>query len=316
MKRCAPLFPSAVLALSTAAASESPWLRNTPQSESDLVRIQESLLDILPEARKAVVHVDLGGGAGSGVIVSPDGMVLTAGHVCMKPGKELHVVLHDGRRYKAEAKGISKFSDSGLIQITDPDMKDLPTVPMAPSDKAVVGDWVFSVGHPGGLDKARGSVVRLGRIISKRSARIRTDCKVVGGDSGGALFNMDGEVIGIHSRITRNPEENYHCPIEAYHAEMKALIAGDVLTRQGGWLGAAVKKEDGRLVVRLVMEGSAAETAGLQYGDEIVEVEHESCFDEDEWKLRIGVHEVGEKVHLKVLRDGKELAFDIPLGKR
>lgn len=318
MKRLIWFTLPALLAGMTFSAdtSETPWLHATPQSESDLLRIQDSLLQSLPEARKAIVHIDLGNGAGSGVIVSKDGMVLTAGHVCIEPGKKLHVVLDDGRRYEAEALGVSDFADSGLIQITDEKMENLPTAPMAPSDKATVGDWVYSVGHPGGLDKARGSVVRLGRIISKRSARMRTDCRIIPGDSGGALFNMEGEVIGIHSRITKHNEENYHCPIEAYHADMNALRASQKLTRQGGWLGAAVKRETSGLVVRLVQDDTSAAKAGLQYGDQILEVNHESCLDEDDWKLRIGVHEIGEKIHIKVLRDDAELDFVIELGKR
>lgn len=292
------------------------WAADNPKSEGDLIAIQEAFLDILPEARKAIVCVKLGGGSGSGVIVSKDGLVLTAGHVSMAPGQELELVLTDGRTLKAETLGRSDFADSGLIRITDDDKENLPHAPMAPSDKAKVGEWVFSVGHPGGYDKARGTVVRLGRIISKRSARMRTDCKIVMGDSGGALFNMDGEVIGIHSRISKNVEDNYHCPIEAYYADWDALMGGDVVSRQGGYLGAAVRKEASGLIIRLIVENSAAEKAGLQEGDVILEVNEETCLDEDEWKTRIGVHEIGESITLKILRDEEEKEFDIKLTKR
>jgi len=297
-------------------SAEQPMFKKTPSAEADLIQLQDDFLEILPEARKAVVCVKFKNSSGSGVIVTSDGLVLTAGHVSGKPDQKLHVILEDGRKLEAVTLGRSDFADSGLIQITDTNAVDIPYRPMAPSDKSVTGDWVFAMGHPGGYNKARGSVVRLGRIISKRSARMRTDAKVVMGDSGGPLFNFDGEVIGINSRIGRNPTENYHCPIEAYHADMAPLLGGSVVSRQGGYLGAAVRKEAEGLVIRLIVDGSAADKAGLQEGDIVLSVKDEECLDEDEWKTRIGVHEIGERITLKVERDGEILDFNVKLTKR
>jgi len=311
------LFPFLMALVATAKDSpEPPIFKKTPTAEADLIQLQDDFLEILPEARKAVVCVKFKNSSGSGVIVSSDGLVLTAGHVSGKPDQKMHVILEDGRKLEAVTLGRSDFADSGLIQITDTNAVDIPYRPMAPSDKAVMGDWVFSMGHPNGYNKARGSVVRLGRIISKRSARMRTDCKIVMGDSGGPLFNFDGEVIGIHSRIGRIDTENYHCPIEAYHADMGALQAGSVVSRQGGYLGAAVRKEAEGLIIRLIVEGSAAEKAGLEIGDIVLSVKDEKCLDVDEWKTRIGVHEIGERIQLKIERDGEVLDFDVKLAKR
>ncbi len=76
-----------------------------------------------------------------------------------------------------------------------------------------IGDWVFSLGHGGGLDEERGAMVRLGRVVSLKHEAIQTDCKLIRGDSGGPLFNMNGELIGINSRVGTKLEDNLHVPM-------------------------------------------------------------------------------------------------------
>ena len=89
-----------------------------------------------------------------------------------------------------------------------------------------VGDWVFALGHGGGLDQKRGPMVRLGRGVSLKHGVIQTDCKLIRGDSGGPLFNLNGELIGIHSRVGSGLEDNLHVPMKDFDALMESPAGG------------------------------------------------------------------------------------------
>ena len=141
-----------------------------------------------------------------------EGLVLTAGHVSGEPGKKLTVVLQDGTKLEAKALGRSSAADSGLIQITKEGK--YPYVELAPPASVFKGDWIYAVGHPGGFDQERGLVLRVGRVIHRSTDTIQTDCKLIGGDSGGPLFDMPGRVVGIHSRVSMKNEQNYHGRLE------------------------------------------------------------------------------------------------------
>lgn len=95
--------------------------------------------------------------------------------------------------------------------------RDLPCVEKA-EEMPRVGDWVFALGHGGGLDRKRGPMVRLGRVVSLKDGVIQTDCKLIRGDSGGPLFNLDGKLIGIHSRVGSGLEDNLHVPMKDFDA--------------------------------------------------------------------------------------------------
>ena len=167
-------------------------------------------------AKKALVSIEAGDGAGSGVIVSEDGLVLTAAHVIGQTGKSMMVRLPNGRRASAKTLGGSEISDAAMLQITDDG--PWPFIPIAIKGKSQIGDWCFGLGHPGGFDKERGIVVRVGKIISKKNETMQTDSRLLGGDSGGPLFDFDGHLIAIHSRVSQKPDQNFHVPIESFHA--------------------------------------------------------------------------------------------------
>ena len=206
------------------------WEKKVPENKADLLAIQAKLQAALPKAKTAVVALESGGGAGSGIIVSEDGLVLTAAHVSGKPGREVRIVLPDGRRVPAVTMGGSEISDSGMCKIKEEGK--WPFVPMAEKGKAKIGDWCFALGHPGGFDEKRGIVTRIGRIINKRHSTLRTDCRLLGGDSGGPLFNLDGEVIGIHSRIAMSDDENFHAPIESYLEHWDLFQKGESISHK------------------------------------------------------------------------------------
>ena len=202
---------------------------------------QAQVLKVLDRAKAATVGVE-SDGSGSGVIISEDGYVLTAAHVSGKPGAELFIVLPDGTRVKARSLGNKAFADAGLIKILEGGA--YPTAEMAEPGGSMPGDWCFSLGHPGGFDEDRGVVLRVGRIIRRRTDTIQSDCKLLGGDSGGPLFDLQGRVIGIHSRIGASEDENFHVTVRAFHRDWEKMVAGEYMQekepsviRKGGFLG-------------------------------------------------------------------------------
>ena len=193
----------------------------TPQSKQDLLAIQKRVQKILPVVKRATVVV-IGDGSGSGVIVSRSGLVLTAGHVCGKEDSSLVIVLPSGRPVKGVSLGKLARADAGLVQLEAGRYPFARVRPVA--DDVEVGTWCLALGHPGGYDPDRGAVVRLGRVISKSKNTVRSDCKLVGGDSGGPLFDLGGRLVAIHSRISRAPDQNFHVPLTTFRAEWPQLV--------------------------------------------------------------------------------------------
>ncbi len=304
--------------LSAHGKEEKAWEKPYPENKADLLQIQERLREILPLASKSVVAIESGGGAGSGVIVTDDGIVLTAAHVIGTSGKRIKVRLPDGKLVNAITLGGSEISDAGMAKITDDGEWDVAE--MAERGSSKVGDWCFALGHPGGFMKERGIVTRLGRVIDKEDETMRTDSRLLGGDSGGPLFDFDGKVIGIHSRIAKRDDQNYHAAIESYHANWKSFVEKKLITREslqeGGFLGVGCKETEDGLLVEMVVEGSAAEKAGLSKGDLIAKVNGEMIETREELTIAIATNEPGKKVIIEYRRGEKEMSIKVKLGSR
>ncbi|MEI8180941.1 cation diffusion facilitator family transporter, partial [Aestuariivirga sp.] len=114
----------------------------------------------------------------------------------------------------AVSLGVVADCDAAMIQITD--KEKFPFVGIERNDSTRLGDWVFSLGHSGGFDLERGSVVRLGRLVGIKENTFQSDCTLIGGDSGGPLFNLQGQLIGIHSRVGTNLPMNMHVPMSVF----------------------------------------------------------------------------------------------------
>ncbi len=208
----------------------------TPASIDELRAMEEHTQKVLQKVIPAVVGVRVGQGQGSGVIVSEEGFILTAGHVSGKPGQFAEIVLSDGTKLRAKTLGQDKGIDSGMVKINEDDLKKhekkingkLPFLDMGKSAELIKGQWVIGIGHPGGFRSNRTPVVRVGRILHADSFVIRSDCTLVGGDSGGPLFDMQGRVIGIHSRIGGLAiTENMHVPVDTFRTTWDKLARGD-----------------------------------------------------------------------------------------
>jgi serine protease Do len=202
----------------------SAFSKATPVSIADLKAMEQHVKALVPRVSPAVVAVEVGSGSGSGVVISADGLVLSAGHICGRPGRDVRFRFADGRTARGKTLGVDREGDTGLMRITD--RGPWRCVGTGDLDEARAGDWVLALGHPGGFDLKRSLVVRLGRVIRVTPGALQTDCTISPGDSGGPLFDMHGRVIGIHSYISTSMAENFHVPITRYYEDWDGLAAG------------------------------------------------------------------------------------------
>ena len=180
-----------VLAAQEAKAEESTRLEKLlsgepPETIQDLKAMQERFRSLATKLVPCTVGLRVGGAQGSGVIISEDGYVLTAGHVSGQAGRTVTVILHNGKQLKGKTLGGDFELDAGLIKIED--KGEWSYAEMGKSKDLGRGQWCVSIGHPGGYRPERSAPVRVGRILDNRASGIRTDCMLVGGDSGGPLF--------------------------------------------------------------------------------------------------------------------------------
>ena len=296
-------------------------LTKTPTNIQDLKDIQQRVQEVYKKVLQSVVGIQIGGASGSGVIVSEDGLVLTAGHVSGAPETTCTVILRDGKRLKAKSLGRNQGIDSGMIQIEE--KGKWPFVEMGVSKNLKKDQWVVAIGHPGGFDPGRSPVLRVGRIITSNNSLIRTDATLVGGDSGGPLFDLDGKVIGIHSRIGPNIDFNIHVPVDTYRDTWDQLLAseswgGDSRSPArgaGDRLGANFELAGGTLKVREVKSGSMAATAGLKIHDLIVTVDGKTVSSQDEIDAIFKKKKSGEKVVVEVDRGVDRLSLNVEVKR-
>jgi serine protease Do len=267
-------------------------------------------------------------GLGSGFIVSADGTILTNAHV-VDGADEVTVKLTDKREFKAKVKGLDKTSDVAVLQI---DAKDLPTVRIGSSVNTRVGEWVLAIGSPFGFENSASA-----GIVSAKSRSlpdgsyvpfIQTDVAVNPGNSGGPLFNMAGEVIGINSQIYSRSGGyqglSFAIPIEvAMNVERQILANGKV---QRGRLGVTIQevnqsladsfslKKPGGALVSSVEKGSPAAQAGLEPGDVIIGINGKEISSSGELPAIVAGMAAGESAKLQVWRKGGNHEIDVKVG--
>jgi serine protease Do len=269
---------------------------------------------------------------GSGVIVNPNGTILTNNHVVDRADK-ITVVLSDGRKFPARVVGKDPESDIAVVRI---DAGGLPIARLGDSDKLQIGEWVLALGNPFNLSHTvtAGIVSARGRNLDGLDSRfqdfIQTDAAINPGNSGGALVNMDGEVVGINTAI-ESPTGVYvgygfAIPINMARRVMESLIASGKVSR--GWLGVTIdnipeeasstlglKSQEGAIVSE-VHEDTPAQKAGVQTGDVIVAVNGKPIKDRDDLVKTIAATDPGRPVSLKVVREKKEVTIFVTLGER
>ena len=266
---------------------------------------------------------------GSGFIISSDGYIFTNNHVVERADK-IRIKLADGKEYDAEIKGQDANTDIALLKI-NPAAHSLPVVKIGNSDKLRVGDSVFAIGNPFGLEQTvtAGIVSAKGRVIGSGPYDnfIQTDASINPGNSGGPLFNLDGDVVGINTAIVaRGQGIGFAIPINTAKDMLKDLKTKGRVIR--GWLGVAVQditreiaeslklKDIRGALVGDVIKGEPAEKAGIRTGDIIIAIDARKIQDTAELLRTVAVIPVGKKVIVAVLRDGREQLFEVAIGER
>lgn len=259
---------------------------------------------------------------GSGVIINEDGLIMTAAHVTEAAGKELTIIFPDGRSVKGESLGANRTRDAGLARITEEGK--WPFAKIGDSKKAKLGEWLIAMGHPGGYDLNRSPPIRLGRLISSGSmGMLRTDCTLVGGDSGGPLFNLEGEVIGIHSSIGGSLAENRHVPSSVFKTGWDRMLAGEIWGSLGmmaagvnpdrPMLGVRMNDSNGQVTVDKVFPNSPAKRAGIEDGDVILKIDGIAAEQMSDVVDQVSSSSAGDVLEVQIMRDDKEQSFKVKL---
>lgn len=288
-----------------------------PQSVQDLRVIQERVKKVTAKVLPCVVSIRIGNAAGSGVIVSKDGYVLTAGHISGEADRRADVILPDGRRLKGKTLGSNESLDSGMIRITDEG--EWPFVEMGDASKLKEGAWCLALGHPEGFRKGRTPVLRLGRILGRTGRNnkfLRTDCALVGGDSGGPLFDLDGKVIGIHSQIGEYMTWNLHVPVDTYRENWDRLVKGEVKKRTRPYIGVELSEDASECRIARVEKDSPADKAGLRAEDVVIRFGGEPVEDLEDLLSLIAKYKPGKEVPIRVRRGSKTLDLKVVIGQR
>jgi serine protease Do len=268
-------------------------------------------------------------GQGSGFIVSADGIVITNAHV-VREAREVNVKLTDRREFRAKVLGIDPATDIAVLRI---DAKGLPTVKTGRTENTRVGDWVLAIGAPFGFENSvsAGILSAKGRSLPGETSVpfLQTDAAVNPGNSGGPLFNLSGEVIGVNAQIYSRSGGymgvSFAIPIDV------ALRVKDQIVATGkashARLGVAVQQVDQALaesfglkraegaVVSTVVPDSAAAKAGIQPGDVILRFNEKKVGGAGELSALVGQSLPGEKAKLEVWRNGAAREITATLGE-
>ena len=272
-------------------------------------------------------------GAGSGVIISQDGYIVTNNHV-VGQADEINVKLNDGREFKGRIIGTDETTDLALVKI---DAKDLPAIKIGNSDNLKLGQWVLAVGNPFNLTSTvtAGIVSAKARTLGANGVEsfIQTDAAINAGNSGGALVDERGELVGINSMIYSQTGSyagyGFAIPTTIMNkvvADLKVYgtVQRAILGVQGQDVDKYIDLENAKgntpelgtvkgVYVAKITDGSAAEEAGLEQGDVITKIDEKEVGKMSELQEQIAQHKPGDKVKITYLRNKKEKAVNVTL---
>jgi serine protease Do len=270
-------------------------------------------------------------GLGSGFITSKDGYILTNNHV-VEDADKIKVTLSDKREFTAKVIGTDPKTDVAVIKI---DGEDLPTVTLGDSNTIEVGDWAIAIGNPFGLSQTvtAGIISAEGRSnigINDYEDFIQTDAAINPGNSGGPLVNIDGEVVGINTAIFSRSGGyqgiGFAIPVNMAKSIQESLITQGKVVR--GWLGVMIQtvtpeiakgfgldEATGTLVGDVLKDGPA-EQSGIERGDIITSFDGQPVDGPNSLKNIVAATDVGKKVDVVVIRNGKEKTIEVKVGEQ
>jgi serine protease DegQ len=268
---------------------------------------------------------------GSGVIVSPEGFILTNNHV-VEAADEIEVVLADGRKAPARVVGTDPETDLAVIRI---EAKNLPVIVLGHAEQARVGDVVLAIGNPFGVGQTvtMGIISAVGRNnlhINQFEDFIQTDAAINFGNSGGALIDTRGNLIGINSAIYSQTGGSvgigFAIPVTTAKSVMEAIIKTGHVVR--GWIGIesqditpeladsfGLARNSGAIIAGVVRNGPA-DRAGIRPGDILLTVQGKAVTNTNEMLTLIAQLAPGEKAKMTVMRKNRESTLDVMVGKR
>lgn len=315
-----------ILRLIFAALVVAPWgatalalesldeLRQIERKTEDLaLRVMPSTVALISEQTAA---------SGSGVVVDSDGLILTAAHV-VDGADEVEVVFPNGKQVRGTVLGTNFSKDIGMVRINEEG--DWPHVELGTSDDLEAGSWVVAMGHSEGFDPARTPPLRFGRVVSTGPGNfLTTDCTLIGGDSGGPLFDLDGKLVGINSSIGEALSNNNHAGIEGFREDWDRLIDGEswgelqlnpLANPERPMIGIEMGRElrDGGVPVARVTPRSPAAEAGLRRGDVIRGVDGVRVRGGRSLGLLLAKYAGGDTVTLAVQRGREIEEIDVTL---
>jgi len=270
-------------------------------------------------------------GSGSGIIISPDGYIATNNHV-IKGADNIQVTLNNQRTYPAEVIGVDPSTDIALIKINENDLK---SIRFGNSDEVKVGEWVLAVGNPynltstvtAGIVSAKGRNIDILRDKFKVESFIQTDAAVNPGNSGGALVNSNGDLIGINSAIA-SPTGSYSgysfaipvnivkkvvMDLQEFGKVQRAFIGVTIQNLNEEMANKSGLEEISGVYVNGIAENSAANLAGIKKGDIIKKVNLVEVKNVPELQEQIGKYRPGDKISITVVRAGKSILFPMVL---
>ncbi len=294
---------------------------------NQLKKLEEKVSSVSKTALPATVSLvsEQTGSSGSGVLVSAEGLILTAAHV-VQGMKEVDVYFSDGKKWRGEVLGANLSKDIGMVKMKE--IGPWPFVELGQSKPLTAGDWVVALGHSAGFDPARTPPVRFGRVMSDGPGNyFTTDCTLIGGDSGGPLFDLDGKLVGINSSIGWSWKNNNHAGIDGFREDWDRLLAGEtwgalqmnpLANPETPVLGIVMglgTKGPG-VPVESVQPNSPAAAAGLRVSDLIHSIDGERVKEGTELQQILHKKSAGDLVKLGIIRDGSKLEIEVELVKR
>ncbi|MEM7453125.1 MAG: trypsin-like peptidase domain-containing protein [Planctomycetota bacterium] len=297
----------------TEVTNEFPEALKTraPESIEEIKLLEEHVQQLIEKIRPATVSVS----GGSGVVISEDGLILTVAHVNQRAGRRVRVTFPDGRRASAITLGNNHGVDAGMIQITDEG--EWPYVETGVSEDLERGQWCLAIGFPVSYSRGNEPPVRLGRVLSSSSRTVVTDCTIMGGDSGGPLFDLDGRVIGISSRVSGSLNQNIHVPVDIYTGNKERFLEGEDWgnnRRNRALLGVRADQEASEALISEVTPGGAADEAGIEAGDVIVEFDGKPVETFEDLRDLVGDKEPDDEVKIVLKRGEETIELEVKLG--